>query len=135
MSKDTEHAHNYAAGLRQLADCVDAHPELFCCTSGLMVNLFAQSRDEFAERARQLGSAEKVEVGDWYVLRKTFGPHCVDLNIARSKVCSQVQVGICTVSVPDPEAVSALPLVEIEQPVYEWQCPDSILQPTAEAKR
>lgn len=121
--------HDYADGLRRLADFIDAHPDLFRDTCELTVNLFAENREEFAEKARQLGSAEKVEMGGWYVLRKKFGPHRLDLNIAREYVCTQVQTGTRTVSKPDPEVLATVPTVEVEEPVYEWQCPDSLLRP------
>lgn len=132
----TDTANSFADGLRELADFVEPRPELFSVyvVAGVWLNLFADSREEFAEKARDFGDADKIERGDWYILRKRFGPHGVDLNIRREKVCTRVQVGTRTVSAPDPEAAAALPLVETEEPVYEWQCPDSILRPTQEER-
>lgn len=116
---------DYADGLRELADFVDRNPELF--TYGITVDLFAEDRAEFAEKARAFGSAEKRTMGSWYLLRKRFGPHTLELTIEREKICERVQTGTRIVTKPDPVAVADVPLVDVEEPVYEWKCPDSIL--------
>jgi hypothetical protein len=122
--------HEYAEGLRQLADFAEAHPNLVdedCF--GLNVNVFARDRAEMAVMVRELGSAEKYESGAFYYLRRRFGPHNLDLCINREQVCERIQTGTRVVTRPDPKVVADIPMVEVEEPVYEWVCPDSILRP------
>ena len=113
----------YTDGLRELADFLDEHdvPEL--SWQNVRFDIFADDAAGLMERARNLGGAwDKEEKGDWFVLRRYFGPHCIDINAPRSNVCERVQVGTKTVEKPDPSA----PLVTVEEPVYEWQCPESL---------
>ena len=44
-----------------------------------------------------------------------------------SGVCEQKQVGTKIVETYDPEQLAALTKIEVEQPVYEYFCPDPIL--------
>lgn len=118
----------WAEGLHQVADFFAEHPEL-CPPYGETFNIFAHDREHLAEKARSFGTCDKVEQDYWYVLRKVFGPHKVDLTIERECVCTKVQVGTRTVTKPDPEAIAAVPTIEVEEPIYEWECPDSILNP------
>ncbi len=115
----------WAAGLRELADFAEAHPETFAPYMGLTCNLFPRTRENFSRQARDLGKANKVDMSSYYGLQREFGPHSVQLLINREQVCERVQTGTRTVTVPDPDV--DVPTVEIEEPVYEWQCPDSIL--------
>lgn len=39
-----------------------------------------------------------------------------------ASVCTRVQVGTVTKTIPDPDA----PLIEVEEPVYEWRCADPL---------
>ena len=120
--------HEWAEGLRELADFAEEHPCLFERADGEAVHLFARNREELAEKARDLGTAEKHEDTSFYYLVRRFGPHQVTLNIEREKVCTRIQTGVEEILAPDPEAVKQLPLVKTWKPTYEWSCPDSILK-------
>ena len=50
----------------------------------------------------------------------------VEVNFG-SGVCEQKQVGTKIVETYDPEQLAALTKIEVEQPVYEYFCPDPIL--------
>lgn len=41
-------------------------------------------------------------------------------------VCEQVQVGTKRVKTFDPEALAAVPMVERDEPVFEYMCPDPL---------
>lgn len=41
-------------------------------------------------------------------------------------VCEKVQVGTKVEEQYDPEALDAVPKVEVEVPVYEYMCPDPL---------
>ena len=73
------------------------------------------------------GNWDKREIGHWLTLERSFGPHVVHLNLNRDEVCEKVQTGTRTVLVPDPEFVANAPIITIEEPVYGWKCPDSVL--------
>jgi len=45
----------------------------------------------------------------------------------RDGVCERVQVGTKTVEKPDPDAIVNAPMVTVQEPVYEWLCPDPII--------
>lgn len=124
MSDDV---HKWAEGLRELADFAEQRPELFD-GNGETFNLFAYTPEGMTEKARLLGTSEKHSLGSYYVMRRYFGPHKLELNIAHEQFCERVQTGTKTVTKPDPEALRQVPNVEIEEPVYEWICPKSVLK-------
>lgn len=43
-----------------------------------------------------------------------------------ASVCVKVQTGTVTRTIPDPVALEAVPLIEVEEPVYEWRCADPL---------
>lgn len=113
----------WCKGLRELADFAESHEDLFDHTPGFTCYLFANHASDMAAKARLLGKANKHEGDKWYWLDRPFGPHHIALNISREKICERIQVGTQKVMKPDPET----PQVEVEEPVYEWSCPDSVL--------
>jgi hypothetical protein len=116
----------WADGLREMADFADRHPDLFN-SRGEKFNIFATDAKDFARKARALGKADKIQEGSFYILRRRFGPHMVDLNIFRKELCEKVLVGTKIVSRQDPELIAAVPVIEVTEDVYEWHCPESIL--------
>jgi len=124
MTKTTE---NWISGLRELADFAEQHPTLFERQYGETVNLFAYSPEEMAEQTATLGTSVKTISENWYTMTRRFGPHRLDLSIGRKTFCERVQTGTVTVEKPDPEALERVPTIEVEEPVYEWICPESVL--------
>lgn len=43
-------------------------------------------------------------------------------------VCEMVQTGTRTVRKPDPKALASVPLVDVEEPVFERRCPDPVTE-------
>jgi len=108
----------YADGLRAVADWVentdaDLTTLMF---SPHTFNLFAWNKEDFDDLSSAIGGLrEKTLEGTYAIVRRRFGPHRVEVNINRDKVCKRVQVG--------EAVVPAQPAVEEHvEPVYEWQC-------------
>lgn len=140
MAELTSQQTEWLTGLREMADFMEANPDLIPSWSTFMVNLF-QEDDEtsaqfLARMARRLGTASKEATEPYFYLVRRFGPHDIRATAARDKVCERVQVGIRTVTeeVPDPAHVIDVPTITVtrEEPVYDWICPDSILRPISQ---
>jgi len=131
----TARAENWVAGLREMADFAEQHPDLFEKQYGETINLFASDAEDMAKQTSRLGTSTKLVSENWYTMSRRFGPHRVDLNIARKQFCERVQTGTKTVKQPDPEALKQVPTIEVEEPVYEWLCPESVLTRGATVKK
>lgn len=110
----------FVAGLRELADFLDAHPDLPIPTwGGVRVNVFIEKDHLKAVLAAAPGVRwEKRQIGDYYSLRTSFTGDCnYDVNIDREQVCRKVVTGSRT----EP----AQPEREVEE--FHWECTDSIL--------
>ena len=124
MSVLTDEQREWIDGLRALADLFEKNGEhLDHIYSQFAVNLFVSDAEGLLNVARELGGRwNKYDKGPWFCLVQDFGPHRIDINVDRANVCEQVEVGVETVMIPDPDA----PKVEITRPVYEWKCPESL---------
>lgn len=124
-----------AAGLRDLADWVEANPDqisdLYPSVNLLLSVGGRGGRDRIASIARTgLDAGVKVtkEYSEkWAGVKLHFGPHVtVDAYAARDEVCERVVVGTReeTKEVPDPEALAAVPTVTVTETVedVEWRC-------------
>ena len=128
MPELTENQQEYVGGLRELADFLEEHPQFIGeYAPGVRFDVFVKGDAPLMEMKALIkgtgGRWDKVDFGAWFVLRRHFGPHNLDINAEREAVCERVQVDTKTVMKPDPSA----PLVPVEEPVYEWHCPDSLL--------
>ena len=128
----------YISGLRKLADALEAHPEVPLPTSGsrmhLSWNLWDDSaREQMAAVARGIPCRWAKETRDGY----DGGPAYFDLTASldglrlkvtaeRDSVCTRVVTGTreVTETVKDPDALAAVPEVEVTRTVedVEWQC-------------
>ncbi len=126
MMDSTEHE-ALAAGLRDLADWIEAHPEL--TLPQVDVKAFPQDEAEPPHVwTKALGG--KVEkdysnVVSLFYLRKPFGPVPFSVVYNRSTVCKRVVKGTETVEVP---AVEAQPARVEEREIVEWVCDEPILK-------
>ena len=97
----------YIAGLREMADFMEEHPDLAPEYSSYIAYIFASTKRKMAMLGLQLGNAEKSANDSWFNVTRKFGPQ---------------------VEVPDPEAVAKLPTVKrttVTEKV-EWICPPSL---------
>lgn len=123
----------YTAGLRALADLLDAHPELPLPYSGNgdamnFIELGDEARRGAAVFARLMpGKVEKSasDNGQFYL---TFTLHGLRLRwvAQRAQMCERVVTGTreVEIEVPDPEALALVPKVKRVEVIedVEWQC-------------
>jgi hypothetical protein len=122
-----------AEGLRALAAMIEEHPELTAgplSTLKLRRHIFdgADALAEFARVAARYcdGPVQKEYHDEYAHVNASFGAISVDLQTDRDQVCERVVTGKTTVTkqVPDPDALAAVPLVEVTEEVetVEWKC-------------
>ena len=108
---------SYVKGLRDLADYIETtNLDLDSIyEDGLRVDLFFYDQETWRGQSRALGGfREKTVEGSFAITRRHFGPHTVEVNISRDKVCDRVLVGEQTIPATSARV----------EPVYEWRCPD-----------
>lgn len=132
-AEDTRRA-GYIAGLRRLADVLEAHPDIplpyHGSWAGITIHYLhdEDARANMAAAARAFGgtwdkTASEGERSEYFDLTtKLAGGLLLELTAYRSAVCERVVVGVETVTkqVPDPAA----PLVEVSEVVetVQWKC-------------
>lgn len=110
-----------AAGLRALAELIEAEPALAGSQyAQIDHHIFVDDPAEMAALVRRLGGARKKEADETYltVVRELAGRVAVKICGRRNEVCERVVVGTETVEVPDPDA----PKITVEREVVEWKC-------------
>lgn len=123
MSELEDEAKEAAAGLRELADFIETHPEFAPGVTGTRFYDFEDDADEWRARVKTLGGRrEKAANTSFFGVTRKFGPVEVYLYTGRDQVCEAKVVGQETVEVPDPEA----PKITVTRDVIEWECPPSI---------
>lgn len=142
MNNDSAEARaGYITGLRQLAALLELHPELNVpATDTIQFFPLGSPEDEkayLAAFARHVpGSKQKKTTGDTlFLLTGQLAGLKVEAVAWRRSVCERVVVGTETVTttVKDPQALAAVPEVEVteEREVVEWRC-SPILDDTRE---
>lgn len=127
----------YIAGLRQLADLLEAHPELSMPSSGSwssdpigIAEFGTGQRERIAKWARLLPGKKSKELGGTSgeilrMLGRLRGLH-IKVICDRDEVCERRVLGTreVTEEVPDPEALAAVPTVTRTTVVedVEWVC-------------
>jgi hypothetical protein len=121
----------YVEGLRAMADFLEEHPEGIPTYTGIVIDHYPGTKADLVAKAREIGGKwDKADLGSIFLLKQSFGPHSIEINVDRSEVCERVATGeMETVTMTDPNA----PKITVTQPVYEWKCPESLLA-DAEAK-
>ena len=122
----------YTAGLRALADLLDAHPDLPRPVNGdlipMTLGFYTPDARERMAAAVRLFPGTKMKRADDDYFRIDIALHGLSVQLAalRHDVCERVVVGTTTVEVeePDPDAVAALPKVTRTEVVeqVEWRC-------------
>lgn len=132
-----ELAHQQAAGLRALADMIELHPQLAEALRytidkvnvpiGHVVGDVRAAMADFVRAGARSGATVTKEQDDtWSGVTLLWGPVGIHVYAARAAVCERVVTGVETVTktVPDPEALAAVPTVEVTEEVeqVEWRC-------------
>lgn len=110
-----------AAGLRAMADHIEANPALAGDQyDRVNLTLFVNDPEAFAALVSALGDSRvKRGVGEFMEVRRDFGADVIiEVNCRRELVCEATVVGRETVEVPDPAA----PKITVERDVIEWKC-------------
>lgn len=114
----------FVAGLRELADFYETHPDAPLPQLPSMLTYIADP-DQYRAAVRALGGdrekyATKGAAADeetYAGVTRMFGPVAHKVFTLRENVCVRRQVGTETVMEPDPNA-----MVAVERPVYEYDC-------------
>jgi len=117
--------------LRVLADWLDENPDRARLSVYASALLNTKTPDELAEAVRVIGGGDKETNGEFFSITKTIAGARIEAYIRHEAVCKRVQTGTRTVDrdvYPDDVQPTR---VTVEEPVYEWVCPDSILKPSA----
>lgn len=126
----------YIAGLRQLADLLEQHPDLELPFDGRShpISVYLTTKEDqrtpLAAWTRVLpGRKTKSKGGthdEYFNVRVRLRGLDFQIVANRAEVCERIVVGTREVvtEVPDPEAVAALPKVEVREVVedVEWRC-------------
>ena len=140
-AKRKEHRAAYVDGLRQIADFLEAHPDvelphLASTITGTYedtLNIYIVEGDQKAKLAtiaRAMGQAEKVMADERIRVFRRFAGIALVAQASRDQVCERVVTDTREVveEVPDPEALAAataavplIPVTRIEETV-EWRC-------------
>ena len=131
MSLPNNHPHKDSVdGLIKLATFLADNPG-FVVDGVLWMNVFARSKEQFVAQMRFLGSAAKLEGNAYLTIQKKFSRNVViELNCQREKVCERVQVGERVIPAEPERTVPEITIPakpETREPIFEWQCPDSLL--------
>lgn len=112
------------AGLRELIDFYQRRPD-FPVPHQVRCSVYVDDVDQFRAVTRALGGHRQKEASESFftVERHLSENVAILVNGYRDQVCTRRQVGTVTELQPAPDA----PMVEVEVPVYTWECADSIL--------
>lgn len=125
-----------ALALRTLADWISTHDApngvVSPCfeTSGdyiIQYFIYCTTRSELLATAKRIGGRwrKRVDFGYLFNLDRDLGYGArIRLSAGREVVCERVVVGTRKTMAPDPRA----PLVEVEEEIVEWRCPDSLMR-------
>lgn len=130
---------DFTAGLRQLADWLDANPDINLPADGTTLPLTFSAwgkdgRDKAREFAKAFpGKLDKDVDESYYRLRGQMGGVSVEFCAYRDYVCERVVIGEreVTVQIPDPDV--DVPMVEVTQTIedVEWICPPLLAEAEA----
>lgn len=120
--------------LRALADLLDQHPEIETPnvdSYGGEINMIRFQLTSHGEEAAPVAAAivkafpgrfEKVYSGQYFTFVGAFAGTRVEVRTMRADVCVARQVSTRMVTQKDESAVAALPDIEVEVPVFEYDC-------------
>ena len=131
-----EHVADFAKGLRALAAFLEDHPTLCREYDDFDYHQFAWTKEEFAEMVKEVGTGTKRDGGQYLEFVKEFSNRVkLTVNISKNISCERVQTGTKTKTIEVPATAHAeidedgKIIYEVEEPVYEWKCPESWLHP------
>ena len=118
-----------SAGLRAMAAWYDQHPN---APTPSVIELPVYGFDASPEQVRAIGTAKKIFDAEFIKLRVEGDGFALRFVEFRSKVCTKKLVGTKTIPASKARTVTYAASPEREEPVYEWDCPESLLAPDQE---
>ena len=123
----------YAAGLRELADWIEAHPTI-TLPSSIISCYAANNREEASEILAALKPCKKYYNGEFFNINRDFGPITLNFIFYREEVCVAKVVGKKIVpEIREPAKVIEIPeriTPEHEVDIIEWDCSEPLLGTT-----
>ncbi len=124
MTVETPKLDATVRALREVADWLEAHPELEDhVPSEQPVSTYLHAHGDAGQLAkivRAMGTCRKdISAAGNIAVRKSFGPLTVTVAIERDAVCAKRLVGTRTVTKEVPVGTTT---VEVDEPVWEWDC-------------
>jgi len=129
MTYEEERDAKNIQALRDMADLVEANPGMFSHVDATIA-AFPEDEQEARVAVAALGGDRKKRQGpSGMIVERLFGSNrfAARVFMSESGTCEKKIVGTRTVTVPDPTLLAEVPMVEIEEPVEEWVCPESIM--------
>ncbi len=129
---DTDRRTAYIAGLRQLAELLETHPDIptpYTGGAGTPLSIFCDDKEQIAALARAFPGRMDKRVDEssptyGFELHGSLAGLKIVAYVHRYEVCTRVVTGTreVTTSVPDPSVV--VPMVEVTETVedVEWKC-------------
>ena len=120
--------------LRKIADLLETHPEIetpYLDTYEFDIQAIRFQFTSHGERAATAtaavmkafpGAFNKVFSGDDFNAYGLFEGVKVEIRTRREDVCTAREVGVTTQKVRDPEKAAAVPFIDVQVPVYEYDC-------------
>ena len=122
------------AGLREFADFLEQNPEVPMEDWRIGITYYTYDDEPVKQAARAVAGWDKIYSDNFLDLAMSFGrdPEMPDsdrnvglryvISVAREKVCEAKVVGKKVVKKRDPEALKAVPMIEVEEDIVEWEC-------------
>lgn len=127
----------YAAGLRELADWIEAHPDIALPAKEIRVYSLNE-RDEAAAVLRALKPCRKEYSDNMFDIKRDFGAVTLDFVFYRDRVCKARVVGQKEIpEVREPAKTIEIPEKIIPahtEDIIEWDCGEPLLEVPAEAE-
>mgnify|MGYP001587548157 FL=1 len=122
---DTQAHAEYAKGLRQIADWIEAHPTIVLPNNNISV-YGADEREEAVEILKALKPCRKNYDDEMFYIKRDFGPLTLSFVFYRAKVCVAKVVGQKVIpEVREPAKVIEIPekiTPEHTEDIIEWDC-------------
>ena len=125
----------YANGLRELADWIEAHPELAAPYSDITIYSL-DTKEEAAAVLRALKPCKKRITDTLFCIERKVGPINYQFAFNRKSICKARIIGQKTIPEhTEPERlIPARVVVEHVEDIIEWDCTEGLLEIPEEAE-
>jgi hypothetical protein len=119
---------DYIRGLREMADWLEAHPDVPAPCSDIF-NVFVKDKERFLEVRRAAGLSNKSGDANYVYFYKVFsGDIRLEINIKKELTCERVKVGEKVIPAKPARTIELPAEPEKREEVFEWRCPESLLK-------